>query len=86
MMLLITILAAFFAMVVVALPGPAPAITDAPVRKDASLQSGDCTSTECFYSYSKCYGTMTFITNCFTPCGTATTPPSYVCPQPEPTA
>ncbi|KAI1073990.1 hypothetical protein F5B20DRAFT_565137 [Whalleya microplaca] len=81
-MLFSTILATSFATMVVALPEPMPAITNAPVGRGVASQAEDCTSTECFYSYSQCYGTMTFITNCFTPCGTTTTPPSYVCPEP----
>ncbi|KAI0019844.1 hypothetical protein F4780DRAFT_409208 [Xylariomycetidae sp. FL0641] len=68
-----------------ALPGRGPMITEAPSAKDAYPTEKQCTSEACFYSYSECNGQMSFITNCFTPCGTATAPPPYICPAPPPT-
>ncbi|KAI8630692.1 hypothetical protein F5Y19DRAFT_426087 [Xylariaceae sp. FL1651] len=50
-----------------ALPGPAPIITDAPVRKEApsgvttDCGSAVCTSTDCWYSYAECNGSLIFV-------------------------
>ncbi|KAI1269403.1 hypothetical protein F5Y18DRAFT_369797 [Xylariaceae sp. FL1019] len=70
-----------------AMPAAEPLTTPAPVLDDLSRDSlarraTTCTSEVCYNSYTKCGSgpQLTFVTNCFTPCGTKTSPPPYVCP------
>ncbi|KAI1323461.1 hypothetical protein F5Y16DRAFT_343626 [Xylariaceae sp. FL0255] len=81
-----------------ALPGPAPAppvITAAP-NLDAAAASpshgtshstkSSCTSSVCFAEYLPCYGSLTYVNQCFTTCAPVTYPiPSLTCP-PKPKA
>ncbi|KAI0601733.1 hypothetical protein F4775DRAFT_350878 [Biscogniauxia sp. FL1348] len=75
------------AVLAAALPGPVPApplITVGPVV-DLTGIPGDCETEACFWTYSECNGAMSFLSNCFTPCGTSTVMPEYTCPPPEAT-
>ncbi|KAI1506157.1 hypothetical protein F5X99DRAFT_125823 [Biscogniauxia marginata] len=84
-MLFTTLLAATLPATAAALPPAPPLVSVGPVVNLTVGIPGNCETEACFYTYSECNGAMSFLSNCFTPCGTSTIPPSYVCDSPTAT-